>query len=68
MPLRAVAAALASPAGRYAVDEAAAEALLSSPLRCQRCGAEAANMPRLREHVAACAAPLRDSHDLGEEE
>lgn len=44
--------------GRVAIDAAAAEALLKAPLRCNRCGGAAANMPALKAHIAACAAPL----------
>jgi hypothetical protein len=40
------------------VDVATAEALLKGPLRCNRCGGGAANMPALKAHLAACAAPL----------
>jgi hypothetical protein len=60
LPLRDVAAALAAPPGRLVIDAAEAEALLKRELRCHRCGGAAANMPRLKEHLAACAAPLPD--------
>jgi hypothetical protein len=60
LPLRHVEAALAAPPGRLAVDASGAEALLRRELRCHRCGGGAANMPRLKEHIAACAAPLPD--------
>ena len=39
------------------LDAAAADAALKAPLTCHRCGAPAANMPRLRDHVATCAGP-----------
>ena len=39
-------------------DEPALGALLKGELRCHRCGAAQANMPRLKEHIAACAAPI----------
>jgi hypothetical protein len=61
LPLRHVEAALAAPPGRLAIDAAGAEALLRRELRCHRCGGGGANMPpRLKEHIAACAAPLPD--------
>ena len=63
IPLRDAAAALASPAGRLALDDAAAEALLRRDLRCHRCGAAAATVPKLRDHLAQCAAPVPDNRD-----
>lgn len=58
MPLDAAAARIESPAGCVAIDEAAAEALLKAPLRCNRCGCGAATMPALKAHLAGCGAPL----------
>jgi hypothetical protein len=62
VPLAAAEAALSSPAGRLRLDAGAAEALLRAPLRCHRCGGAQADMPRLRAHIAACAAPLPEAH------
>jgi hypothetical protein len=63
IPLMTAAAALASPAGRLALDDEAAEAMLRRDMRCHRCGAAAPTMPRLRDHLASCAAPIPDAHD-----
>jgi aprataxin len=38
------------------VDPSAAEALLKQALACHRCGAALANMPKLKQHIASCAA------------
>ncbi len=53
LPLAAVRADLLAH-GRVGVDRAAAEALLKVPLRCNRCGAAQANMPKLKAHISAC--------------
>lgn len=46
-------------AGRLDYSLPAKEALLKSDLRCHRCSAVQLNMPRLKEHIAACRAPVR---------
>ena len=63
LPLKAAAAALASPAGRLALDDEAAEAMLRRDMRCHRCGAAAPTVLRLRDHLASCHAPIPDAHD-----
>ena len=44
-------------------DAAAASALLSTPLRCHRCGAPMRNMPTLKSHIITCTYPLPASGD-----
>ena len=57
LPLKAVLAQLRS-SGRVRVDTAAAEACLSAPMRCHRCGAQCSTMPALKKHIEACSAPV----------
>lgn len=35
------------------------DALLKADLRCHRCGSMLPNMPRLRDHIKSCTAPLQ---------
>lgn len=44
--------------GRLQYSLADKEALLKGDLHCHRCGAFQANMPKLKAHIASCAAPL----------
>jgi aprataxin len=49
---------LRAPAGRLQYSLEDREALLKGELRCHRCGAVLSSMPRLKEHIAKCAAEL----------
>ena len=57
LPLKIVLAQLRS-SGRVAVDTAAAEACLSAPMRCHRCGTSCPTIPALKKHIQACSAPV----------
>lgn len=49
-----VRAALASPAGRLQYSLPEREQCLKDGLRCHRCQAPAANMPKLKQHIGGC--------------
>ena len=46
-------------AGRLDYSLPAKEALLKGELRCHRCGMAQPNMPRLKDHIASCRAPVQ---------
>ena len=45
-----------SPNDKLLLTYSAADGFLHGPLVCHKCGARAANMPKLRDHLAACRA------------
>lgn len=49
-----VRAALASPAGRLQYSLPEREQCLKDTLRCHRCQAPAANLPKLKQHLGGC--------------
>jgi aprataxin len=53
---------LRGPTGMLEYSPQEKEALLKGDLRCHRCGAAQSNMPRLKQHVAGCGAPLPLEH------